>query len=326
VNVLLNNYCNQRCPYCFAAEHLTSGLMKEISRQSFETVLAFLERSGYRRIQIGGGEPTLHPQFADLVSDALEREFSVAVLTNGLFNRRTRGFLKERQQQLRLLFNINDPSQYSPGKWLRLKGNLATLAGGETFFGVNVHHPDQSLDFMYDLCAELRPPFLRYVFAHNVGGYYSDAFTDPTSVRSMSRQIVELTRRVGDDLGIRCNFDCGFVPCLFSEAELGVLLAYNVYLGDCGVCPVVDTDLRVTHCFFHEEGDDGAYLRQFKDLSQVAAFLRGVKAKHVNSHLFDQCSRCASLALGSCDGGCLGDRIARVSQSNSGSSSVRSMT
>ena len=121
--------------------------------------------------------------------------------------------------------------------------------------------------------------------------------------------------RVGDDLGIRCNFDCGFVPCQFSDEELGVLLKYNVYLGDCGVCPVVDTDLRVTHCFFHQDEDDGAHLSQFDNISAMGAFLRAVKAKHADTHMFDLCDRCAALNLGGCDGGCIGDRVARSSRS-----------
>jgi MoaA/NifB/PqqE/SkfB family radical SAM enzyme len=315
VNILLNNYCNQRCPYCFAADYLNSEQKKEMSWESFENILGFLERSGHRGIQIGGGEPTLHPHFTDLVDFALRQEFSVAVLTNGLFETRIREFLETRLEKLRILFNINDPGDYPPHKWRQLKGNLASLIGGQTFFGINIHDPEQNLEFMYDLCAELRPPFLRYVFAHSVGGYDSDAFTDRASVRPMARQIVELTRRVGENLGTRCNFDCGFVPCLFSDDELGVLLRYNAYLGDCGLCPVVDTDLRVTHCFFHQDENDSAHLSEFGNLSEMGAFLRGVKAKYANTQLFDSCAHCSSVRLGGCDGGCLGDRVARSSRS-----------
>jgi uncharacterized radical SAM superfamily Fe-S cluster-containing enzyme len=75
--------CNLSCPTCFA----DSGAGYDLSVGQVEDMLdRLLETEGQPEVvQISGGEPTLHPQFFDILEAALARDISYVILnTNGL--------------------------------------------------------------------------------------------------------------------------------------------------------------------------------------------------------------------------------------------------
>lgn len=75
------NGCNFRCPYCHNAELL--GDAEPV--MSVEGLLAFLQkrRGILDGVCITGGEPTLHPELAELIRSIRELGFAVKLDTNG---------------------------------------------------------------------------------------------------------------------------------------------------------------------------------------------------------------------------------------------------
>ena len=67
-NIIITNYCNLKCPYCFASEMLNDPNKKNISESELKRILAWLEKSPPPSIGLIGGEPTLHPDFANILS------------------------------------------------------------------------------------------------------------------------------------------------------------------------------------------------------------------------------------------------------------------
>ena len=76
------NGCNFRCPYCHNAE-LLDGNAEEVL--TVERLLSFLKkRQGILDgVCITGGEPTLHPELAELIRSIRALGFSVKLDTNG---------------------------------------------------------------------------------------------------------------------------------------------------------------------------------------------------------------------------------------------------
>lgn len=68
LQVNLGRYCNLACIHC----HVESGPTRKemMSRENVEAVLSFLARSQIPTLDITGGAPELHPDFAHLVSTA----------------------------------------------------------------------------------------------------------------------------------------------------------------------------------------------------------------------------------------------------------------
>jgi radical SAM/Cys-rich protein len=68
LQVNLGRYCNLACIHC----HVESGPTRKemMSRENVDAVLSFLARTGIPTLDITGGAPELHPDFAHLVSAA----------------------------------------------------------------------------------------------------------------------------------------------------------------------------------------------------------------------------------------------------------------
>jgi uncharacterized radical SAM superfamily Fe-S cluster-containing enzyme len=82
----LTNRCNYHCPLCFAdgdSAHGAYFLEKDLVRTMLQTLLKQTP-APCRNIQFSGGEPTLHPEFPQIVGMAREMGFShIQVATNG---------------------------------------------------------------------------------------------------------------------------------------------------------------------------------------------------------------------------------------------------
>jgi radical SAM/Cys-rich protein len=70
LQVNLGYRCNQSCVHC----HVNAGPQRteQMSRETVTDVLAFLEVSGVRRLDVTGGAPELNPRFRELVLRARE--------------------------------------------------------------------------------------------------------------------------------------------------------------------------------------------------------------------------------------------------------------
>ncbi|MFA5312048.1 MAG: radical SAM protein [Methanomassiliicoccales archaeon] len=97
-NVDLTNRCNLKCPICFANAN-QAGYVYE---PSFEQIVKMLENLRAERpvpcpaVQFSGGEPTIYPQFVDVMAKAKELGFSqIQVATNGIRFAEDREFLKQ---------------------------------------------------------------------------------------------------------------------------------------------------------------------------------------------------------------------------------------
>ena len=86
-NVDLTNRCNLTCPVCFANANV-AGYIYEPDLEQVRTMLNTLrgERPvDGRVVQFSGGEPTIHPQFFEILSMAREMGFThIQAATNGI--------------------------------------------------------------------------------------------------------------------------------------------------------------------------------------------------------------------------------------------------
>jgi uncharacterized radical SAM superfamily Fe-S cluster-containing enzyme len=87
VNIDLTNRCNLRCPICFA----NAGARGQVVELSLDQVRRLLDLAGGTQecpplcLQYSGGEPTVHPQFLEMVKEASRRGFAqIQIATNGL--------------------------------------------------------------------------------------------------------------------------------------------------------------------------------------------------------------------------------------------------
>lgn len=79
IAIALTNACDLSCDFCFAPKSRSA-----LSLSKVEEWLVELDRNGTLGVGYGGGEPTLHPQFADLCRFTMEQTgLAVSFTTHG---------------------------------------------------------------------------------------------------------------------------------------------------------------------------------------------------------------------------------------------------
>lgn len=81
----LTNRCNHRCSFCFYAEHIgTDSEKPSLDTQILKTRLKEAKSLGTKGVSFtGGGEPTIHKDYLDLLAFAKNEGFDVGTITNG---------------------------------------------------------------------------------------------------------------------------------------------------------------------------------------------------------------------------------------------------
>ncbi|MBI5967721.1 MAG: radical SAM protein [Deltaproteobacteria bacterium] len=86
-NVDLTNRCNLRCPICFANANVQGYVYEPTYEQVVEmlTTLRNMKPVFPPAVQFSGGEPTIHPQFLDILKAARSMGFShIQIASNGI--------------------------------------------------------------------------------------------------------------------------------------------------------------------------------------------------------------------------------------------------
>ena len=143
-------HCNLSCSYCSVSKR------KKFERIEFETIKNYvltLKKFGLRAVILtGGGEPTLYPQFNELVEWLFKQDLSVALITNGTNIDRVDPKLWEIFSWVRISINFF-PKYKETIKFPYIRGVL----------GASVVYIGQSIEEMRDLSTFLPADRVKYI-------------------------------------------------------------------------------------------------------------------------------------------------------------------
>jgi radical SAM protein with 4Fe4S-binding SPASM domain len=314
-NLIVSRRCNQSCSYCFAGDPpARDGLQAQdyLSVEEFEQRLDYLDRSGIQQARFLGGEPTLHPRFAELVQRARARGKTIVVFSNGWMPEMALAALEALSpEECGVILNLTTTGVdgQSPAGLKRRKAVMRRL-GQRAQPGCNIYRTDQDLDFISELINEcglkraVRVGLAQPVLAG------SNEFLPTKDYATAGDRLARYAYRAAGE-GIRVELDCGFVRCMFSEEALSDLLELGADL-DWRCNPIIDIDVdgRAFHCFPLSS-------RYWTDLEpgQTAADLRDAFAEQVEPYrqagIYKECSSCAYKINQTCSGGCLANIMRR---------------
>lgn len=128
-SVELTNICNLHCGYCLRdedalyhspAKYFPIPLLKEIARQGREAV-------GLSHISFTGGEPALHPQFAEAIAGVAQEGLTTSFVTNGWhFDRVWPVIAANREAVTYVAFSLDGATREAHDKW-RGEGSFVRL-------------------------------------------------------------------------------------------------------------------------------------------------------------------------------------------------------
>ena len=330
-NIMVNETCNLRCPYCFAEEFVNRS-PKEMTLEDFQTALDFVLRDGTdRQVGIIGGEPLLHSHINEIMRIAINdpRSNIVMIYTNAVELERMDPEVL-RSAKFRMLVNCNSPEDIGEKAFEKMWENLmrfkAEHSGADRFrLSVNFYKPDFDYSYIIPIVEEMGFEVIRLSISVPQKG-------DLKGKRPLE-YFLEMKplaiKFVGDMIrcGVMTGFDCNFVPaCAFTADEReGLLGAKDVFysamkkmysdtfwervifceLNNCS--PVIDIlpDLRAIRCFGlseHTKRD----IRDFKGIEELANhYIATVDRPACDICTEDVCEDCYSRETGLCSCGCL---------------------
>jgi len=262
-----------------------------------ETILTVLDPDR-DEVRLMGGEPTLHAQYPQILSVIKRKGYRVVVFSNGLSSSlRCTPDLPDR-----ILLNLNDWSEYTLAQQKAIRANLSSLSG-QTSLGYTIQHPAFNLSMHRRLILEEGlQPVIRMGLAQPVLGGDNTYLPDADLPRA-HQSVVEWAKSLAAD-GIRLSMDCGFMRCMFDDADIETLVRAGAVLNfDCSPTLDVGPGLRVWRCFAFTAGPGVGW-----DVFENPEKLRAWFAKQDTSRE-DVCSDCEYYAIGWCRGGCWARRV-----------------
>lgn len=158
MNLLINNYCNLKCSYCFAQEEMNSHKATNITMEDFCLYLDWLKKQDYKQIRLIGGEPTLHPHLEQLIDKVIEYNCfdDILIFSNFTFKPEITEMLIRKMNEIDIHFlpNINHIDTILPVFRERIYYNLDLITAAKPslrHIGINIYEPDQDLSFWEDL-------------------------------------------------------------------------------------------------------------------------------------------------------------------------------
>lgn len=316
-NLMVTNVCDMQCAYCFARDYLGDAGERPdahfISLTAFEERLDFLSRSGINEIRLIGGEPTLHPQFSDLIALARKRNQTIVVFSHGIMKSPALECLCALPaEQCCVLVNVNAMrlTGAESAKEQGFRRAALLRLGLRAMLGFNIFTPNFSLDGLLPIVEDTGcSRRIRLGLAHPaLSG--QNVFIHPKQYPFVGGKIVRFAQKAAQ-AGVKLEFDCGFVRCMFSEQEIEALEQANAEFGwHCN--PILDIDLggQAFHCFPLADKVNAPVLAE-----STAAELRSQMMEQVSLYrlagIYKECSTCHFKQVNECTGGCLANTLKR---------------
>lgn len=256
-NLLITNYCNQNCPFCFASREMSSKtLAREMSLEQYERVLKKIKRSGYfTAIKLLGGEPTLHSKLFEMIDSAVDEGLQIQIFTNGVmgkervkklmvygkkigytFNCVTPGFQHNKALRQEVILNMQMLGMVSP---------ITTSVTIDPFFNTEqfMNTASAIMPALHSIRVGLSNPV-----AHQRNWY---SFTDFPKMGAVLTSFIALCKKNG--FKGEFAFNCGFTRCMFTNTEYTYIqkeagpIRWSCFGKDSSMDIAVD--LTSFHCF-----------------------------------------------------------------------------
>jgi len=314
MNLLITTVCNRKCRFCFAKSRMDDKQsVPFMSREMIIDVMDMLEKEGGHQLRLLGGEPTLHPEFPEIINTAIERGFDILLFSNGMMpDAAVDAIERHPVDKVSILCNISPQADDHPSLVKRREAALTHL-GSRMVPGLTISNIDEKIDMSMFLDTIERYGMkkqIRIGIAQPIVGRKNEHIA-PKDYPKIGGIVAEMARQC-IERDVLLGFDCGMTPCMFSGEEWeAVMTCTSGYKSVCH--PIVDIgpDGGVWHCFplaevFNEK------LSNFSNRKEIVEYYNEKLKIFRKFGCGPACVRCDFKRRGQCLGGCLAHAIPGV--------------
>ena len=318
---MINEVCNQKCPYCFASEFVNIR-KNDISFENFVKALNFIltetEDQRHGRIGIIGGEPLLHPMFEKFMNYLIDSEDvkKITIYTNGVLIEKYIDVILN--DKIGLLINVNSPDNVGIENFKKTEKAIDLLVNkynkrNRLTIGLNIYD-NIDYSFFIELADKYKIPRVRLSIVVPAYGQTKNGFEHFIVLKN---KVLEVTKSLllRD---IKYGFDCNWpVQCMWTEEEVEDLKLMGLCSEYCDLIPlsysrcspVIDIlpDLKAIRCFGLSDKTKMP-INQFNSITDLRQYyLTNIDSALLQDPLLDKCYEC-DLFKCKCYGGCLANR------------------
>lgn len=314
-SIIINNSCNLNCSYCFEEHTGIKEIFNNISLENFQNILDWCAPA---HIGIVGGEPTLHPQFSNILKklEDYNRRYCVDTIlyTNGILLYKYIDFLF---QNLNMLININNPKNLSLrqkkdlAKSLEALNNKFNLSRDDLriTFGCNLYSACEDYSWFWDVIDKYYIKIIRVSVTTPLNEQY--IYDRNSYFILMKDRLINFVKEAYDRQ-VKILFDCSQIPfCYFSYEEINLIqrVAINNFYqsqADCLKIVSITQDFKADLCFGIKDFQNPIECSDFFSYNEMYNYIccQNMSLFKTNNS-FSKCQNCI-LDDSCCIRGCLG--------------------
>ncbi|MFH0773524.1 MAG: radical SAM protein [bacterium] len=311
-NILITNYCNQNCPFCFARREMKSesNQMRAMTLKQFKKIATKVKKH-HSFLRLMGGEPLIHPQAKSILTYAAKHFAHIQIFTNGIFSDKL-NVLFQKPSSYQLIVNCSTPAyRANPKIKQEIIRHMMNAEGAARAVSITLQKGEDGKQTAKNIMTEM--PFIhdfRVGIANPIVGM-KDA--NPfTALGLLGKNLTLLVREIKKDKPTaRIVFNCGFIRCMFTNKEYTYVKKHVAMIGWGCLGKQASFDLGTDEkAFFCFPFSDNKIDSQKLSVSKTSGTLFFEHYKRWKCSAYEKCKTCKwhGFTLNKCPGPCLGLR------------------
>ena len=325
----LTDFCNQNCPFCFAREEMTKSVQKKLELEDYKKIALKAKRFGAKFLQLLGGEPTLHPQFGEILAFTMRHFILVKIFTNGIFPIKVIEAIEKYAPRVNLVFNLSTPGFTFQPKIRELVLNNIDRLADNNIVTLSVIDAFQTPAIIKNSLSLIPPELIKKTLmklnfiSPQAGDVNMLKIEDFPNVGANIVKIVRYLKKVGPPRQIRINKM--FRPCMFSKSQRAFLDKEKL-----------NFIYQNTTCHFEDIKKEGFHITSDKitfkcyplstvdllnhdiksmDMKKTYDYYQQKQHDYGHNYILPYCRQCPFFGLesGQCSGPCMAFRINALS-------------
>lgn len=222
-NLMLTNYCNYKCSYCFGKDIMfPKNPRQTMTRECFNGIVEWVKKGPSDHIfHLMGGEPTLNPEIDWMVARLLEEDMNILIFSNLATPGAVDLAKKIANLPVNWVVNVNDPAHWNDTQRKHITAALELLRERACLtFNIMPDGDDNmwALDYTrrYHLNNNIKVGFLLPTYNQTNEALQDDEYT------VVAAKVTRLAQEAAK-YDIHLDYECGIPTCAFTDEQLGIL-------------------------------------------------------------------------------------------------------